>query len=232
MDRCGDDPDLRPTGRCRAGAVRADEARAGATGRLDDRDHVEGRDALGDAEDRGDAGGYGLEDRVGGARCRDENATGVRARLGDGFGDRVEDRDAPVEGPLTALAGRHARDDLRPVRLHGPGMELALAAGDPLDDEPGVVADEDAHAALAAFAAATAFAAASSSEDAVSNRAARRRSAASSAFVPTIRTIIGTLRPCWARASMSPRATSSPRVIPPKMFTRMASTFPSARMSR
>ena len=31
---------------------------------------------------------------------------------------------------------------------------------------------------------------------------------------------------------MRPRATSSPRVIPPKMFTRIASTFGSARMSR
>ena len=40
------------------------------------------------------------------------------------------------------------------------------------------------------------------------------------------------VRACWARASMSPRATSSPRVIPPKMLTRMASTLGSARMIR
>ena len=59
-----------------------------------------------------------------------------------------------------------------------------------------------------------------------------RSRAASSAFVPTIRTTIGTSRSWTARASMSPRATSSPRVIPPKMLTRIARTFGSARMRR
>ena len=59
-----------------------------------------------------------------------------------------------------------------------------------------------------------------------------RSTAASAAFVPTIRTTIGTSRSCWARASISPRATSSPRVMPPKMFTRIASTFGSARIRR
>ena len=47
--------------------------------------------------------------------------------------------------------------------------------------------------------AATAWAAASSSEDAVTNCASSRRTAASAAFVPTIRTTIGTSRSCWAR---------------------------------
>ena len=39
-------------------------------------------------------------------------------------------------------------------------------------------------------------------------------------------------RPAGARASISPRATSSPRVMPPKMFTRIALTFGSARIRR
>ena len=38
--------------------------------------------------------------------------------------------------------------------------------------------------------------------------------------------------PARARASTSPRATSSPRAMPPKMLTRMARTIGSARMSR
>ena len=76
--------------------------------------------------------------------------------------------------------------------------------------------------------AATAFAAASSSEVAVAKLRLLEQAAASAALVPTIRTIIGTSRSWTARASIRPRATSSPRVMPPKMLTRMASTFGSA----
>ena len=50
----------------------------------------------------------------------------------------------------------------------------------------------------APFDAATAFTAASSSDVAVSKCASSRRAAASAAFVPTIRTTIGTSRVCWA----------------------------------
>ena len=64
MDRARDDADLGPARRRRAGAVRADQPRAGGADRGDDRDHVERRDALGDAEDRADPGGGRLEDRV------------------------------------------------------------------------------------------------------------------------------------------------------------------------
>ena len=78
----------------------------------------------------------------------------------------------------------------------------------------------------------TAFAAASSSEAAVAKCASSRRTAASAALVPTIRTTIGTSRSWTARASIRPRATSSPRVMPPKMLTRIASTLGSARMIR
>ncbi len=49
-----------------------------------------------------------------------------------------------------------------------------------------------------------------------------RRSGRSSAPIGT----------CPERASIRPRATSSPRVMPPKMLTRMAFTFGSARMRR
>ena len=131
----------------------------------------------------------------------------------------------PSSAVWPPLSGRHAGHDRGAVGLHGTGMELALTSGDALDHEPRVAPDEDAHRLPSPADAATAFAAASSSEVAVSNFAAWSSSAASAAFVPTMRTTIGTARVCWARASISPRATSSPRVIPPKMLTRMALTF-------
>src|SRR4029079_19076322 len=145
--------------------------------------------------------------------------------------DGVEHRDTPVEGRLAALARRHAGDERGPVLEHRPAVELALEAGDALDDEARVAVDEDAHAATP-LAAATAFAAASSRLCAVTKLAASSSSAASAAFVPTILTTIGTSRSCWARASIRPRATSSPRVMPPKMFTRIALTLASSRISR
>ena len=124
-----------------------------------------------------------LHDRVRRAAGRDEDAGRVRAGLADRLGDRVEDRHRPVEGGLAALARRDAGDDPGAVLLHRPAVELALAAGDALDEEPRLGPDDDAHAA-APRAAATAFAAASSSEAAVAKCASSRRTAASAAFVP------------------------------------------------
>ena len=89
----------------------------------------------------------------------------------------------PVERGLAALARRHAGDDPGAVLLHRPAVEVALATGDALDDQPRLGPDEDAHAA-APRDAATALAAASSSEAAVANWASSSRTAASAAFVP------------------------------------------------
>ena len=91
------------------------------------------------------------------------------------------------------LPGRHAGHDPGAVGLHRPAVELALATGDALDQQPRVGPDDDAHAA-APRDAATAFAAASSSELAVAKCACSSRTAASAALVPTIRTTIGTSR--------------------------------------
>src|SRR4029079_17501314 len=198
---------------------------------LDDRDHVERRDPLRDAEDRLDSGRGGFHHRVGGAGSRHEDARGVGAGLADGVGHRVEDRNASVERRLAAFARGHPRDDLGAVLEHRLAVEGSFAAGQAVHDGPAGSIDEDAHA-TAAFDAATAWAAASSSVSAVWNCASRRRTSASAAFVPTIRTTIGTSLACCARASMSPRATSSPREIPPTLFTRIALTLVSARIRR
>ena len=136
VDRARDDPDLGPAGRGRAGAVRPDQAGAGRPDHLDDRDHVERRDALGDAEDRPDPGGGRLHDRVRRAGRRDEDARRVGAGLADGVGDRVEHGHPAVQRGLAALAGRHPGDDLGAVLEHRGAMERALAAGQAVDDDP------------------------------------------------------------------------------------------------
>ena len=43
------------------------------------------------------------------------------------------------------LPGRHAGDEVRPVRAVAQAVEAALAAGQTLDDEPRVVVDDDRH---------------------------------------------------------------------------------------
>ncbi len=61
--------------------------------------HVHGGDALGDRNYGFDARVVSLENRVGGERRWDEHHRGVRAGLGHGLGDGVEDRDALDIGP-------------------------------------------------------------------------------------------------------------------------------------
>ena len=130
---------------------------------------------------------------------------------------------AAVERGLAALARRHAGDDPGAVGLHRAGVEVALAAGDALDDEPRLGSDEDAHAAALPRDAADGLG------RRLVQRGGRREVGLPRAgrpprprSCPTIRTTIGTSRSWTARASIRPRATSSPRVIPPKMLTRMA----------
>ena len=57
----------------------------------------------------------------------------------------------PSSARLAALAWRHAGDDPGPVCRHRPGVEVAFAAGDALDDEPRIAVDEDAHRREAAI---------------------------------------------------------------------------------
>ena len=140
-------PTFARPGRRGARAVGADESGARRLQERDDAQHVQRRDALGDAEDRADAGRDRLQHRVRRARSRNVDDARVGAGLTDGLGDGVEDRHRAVDGAQAALAGRHAGDDLRaPRRDHLAGVELALAAGDALDEQPRVAADEDAHA--------------------------------------------------------------------------------------
>ena len=65
------------------------------------------------------------------------------ARLRDGIGDGVEHRHAL--DVLAALAGRHAGDELRPVRAVPQPVERPFATRQPLHDELRVLVDDDRH---------------------------------------------------------------------------------------
>ena len=105
--------------------------------------HVDRRNAFGDADGQRNLGVGRFHDRVGRKRRRHEDHRRVRARLADGVVHAVEDRPAFVR--RAALAGRHAADDLRAVRGGRLGVERAFAAGQPLDDQPRVFVEKDCH---------------------------------------------------------------------------------------
>ena len=139
----GDDPDVRLARRERARAVRSEHRDPLRPDVVVDPQHLVGRDVLGDADHRPDAGVDRLVDRVGREPTRHEDERRVRLGLGHGIANRVEDRNPGHV--LAALARRDARDDVRPVVAVAHGVERALRAGDALDDEPRLVADDDRH---------------------------------------------------------------------------------------
>src|SRR4029079_14216741 len=114
-------------------------------------------------------------------------------------------------------------------------VERAVAAGDALHDHRGLVIEEDAHAPLAALgvtgeASCTAFCTASSMSDDAENPFSCKIFIAISSLVPVSRMTIGTLSGfCFVAVTM-PFATSSVRVMPPKMLNRIAFTLASAVM--
>src|SRR5436189_176072 len=182
-------------------------------------EHVVHRDALGDAHDELDAGVGGFHDRVGRERRRHEDHRRVGARLGARLGDAVEHRNAFHH--LAALARRHPAHDLGAVVAAAEGVELALFAGDALDDETGVVVDPDRHLYIPPRAAATAFSAAEAMSSATMNLklALRRISRPCSTLVPSRRTMTGSLTlPSSSIAPTTPLAILSVRAMPPKML--------------
>src|ERR1700757_2296200 len=134
--------------------------------------------------------------------------------------------------PGAAFAWRHTADHLGAVGDRLLGVEGALGAGDPLADHLGRGVDEDRHQA-ASLTAVTTFCAASARFSAVkigSPDCCRMR-LPSSTLVPSRRTTSGTCRLTSRAAATTPSAITSQRMIPPKMLTRMPSTFGSLRIS-
>src|SRR2546428_471655 len=128
---------------------------------------------------------------------------------------------------LPAFAGCGARPHLGAVADHLPRVERSVAAGNALHHQAGLLIDEDAHAA---FALATACFTASSMSVSAGKPACVRIWTASSSLVPVSRMTSGTLSGNWRVAWTMPLATSSQRVMPPKMLNRMARTLGSAVM--
>ena len=140
------DADVALPGADDAGTVRTEQPGAGEL--LDqpvvgDR-LVLGRDALGDADDEGDAGLGRLDDGVGRAPWRHRDERCRRAGLLHRFGHGGEDRDAL--DLLTAPLRVGAAHDLGAVRLVAQAVEEPLARrADALDHDLGRLVDEDAH---------------------------------------------------------------------------------------
>src|SRR5262249_32536145 len=142
------DADLAGVGGEHARAVGADETRPGAIERALHLDHVEHRNALGDAHDERYLGVDSLKDCIGGEAWWHIDRCGGGARLLLGLHDRLEDRHARKLriGMLGAsLAGGHATHDLRAIGQRLLRVEGPLAAGDALADNPGRLVDKDGH---------------------------------------------------------------------------------------
>ena len=132
-----------------------------------------------------------------------------------------------------ALARRDAGDDLRAVVAVAGRVERALAARDALHDEARLGCHEDGHlrrlpCELDRAPRGVEHRALDGTGWAGSRR--RRSWRPSSSDVPSSRTTIGTRTSSRSSASRMPRATSSQRVMPPKMLKRIDRTFVSERM--
>src|SRR5205085_1631059 len=157
----------------------------------------------------------------------------AEAALGQLVADLVGQRARARDDADVALAEERGRDD-PDVRLAGRQHAGAVGA-----DEPGVrmsllevVVDQNAHA----FASSTTFSAASFIVAAVctlGRAASARMRRPSSSLVPSRRTTNGTVivSPSWLKASIRPLATSSQRVMPPKMLNSTAFTDSLERMT-
>ena len=165
---------------------------------------------------------------AGGGLGRHRDERGVGAGGGHRVGHGVEDRDAL--DVLAALARGHAGHDLRAVVPVAQAVEAALAAGEALHDHLGVLVDEDGHGCLLRRwrgrrrrGAASSMVGLEISRTSGMPASARMRRP-SSALVPSRRMTIGARRSTRDSASTIPLATSSPRVMPPKMLMKIERT--------
>src|SRR5690606_2262072 len=222
------DADLALAGGNDARAVRPDQAYAQLVAANLGIQHVEGRDAFGDAHDQLDACVGRFQDGVLAEGGRNVDHGRVGASGFHSLGNGVEHRQAQVSG--AALARRHTADHLGAVGNRLLSVEGTLGAGDALADYLGVLVDQDAHylpsAALTTWTAASVRLVAAMMFRPLSASTL----APSSALLPSRRTTTGTLTPTSFTAPMMPSAIMSQRTIPPKMLTRTAATLLSDRM--
>ena len=126
-----------------AWAVRADQDHAQLVALDLGFEHVDGRDAFGDADDQLDAAHGRFKDRVLAERSRNVDHAGGGASLLNCFTHGVEHRQIQVSG--AAFARSHAANHLGAVGDGLFGVESTLRAGEALADNFGVFIDQDAH---------------------------------------------------------------------------------------
>lgn len=142
MNAGGHNADFAFAWRNDARAIGADQANAARLNIMKGFDHIQRRNAFGDADDQGDARVGGFHNRVGGERRRNVNDGHIRAGFFDGVGDRIEDRKAFVR--RAAFAGRDAADNVRAVIAHLQGVESSFLAGESLDNQTSVFINQNA----------------------------------------------------------------------------------------
>src|SRR2546426_606815 len=196
--------------------------------------HVLGGDAVRDGHDQPDPRVRGFHDGVGAERRGDEDEARHGSRVRHRFLRGVEHGPAEMGG--AALPGRDAAHDVGAVRDHFLRVERPLVAREALDDDVGLLVEQDTHVAptRAASRAATTRSAASDSVSAVriSSPLSFRIRRPSSTLVPASRTTSGTGTRTSRTAWTTPCATQSQRLIPANTFTRIALTLRSESTSR
>ncbi|MND44866.1 hypothetical protein D3C80_357150 [compost metagenome] len=126
-----------------AWAVRADQGNTQLVALDLGIQHVQGRNAFGDADDQLDAAESRFQDRVFAERSRNVDNRSVSTGSRNGFFNGVEHWQAQVSG--AALAWGHAANHLGAVGDGLFGVESTLRAGEALADDFGVFIDQDAH---------------------------------------------------------------------------------------
>ena len=137
------DADLAFARRNDARTVRPDQPRFPSLEEVARANHVESRNAFGDADDQFDAGVRRFHDRVGGERRRNEDHGRVGSGLAARFFNGVEDVDAFV---LDAAFSRGDSANNVGAVLDGlKRMKRTFAAGDALNDQSRIFINEYAH---------------------------------------------------------------------------------------
>ncbi len=139
----GHDADLAFAGRNDSRTVRADQARAAVLQKLPCANHIERRDAFGDADDQFDFRIGRFHDRVGRKRGRHKNHRGIGAGFVRCLLHSIENGPAFVRG--AAFARRNAADNLRAISGAGLGMERAFAPSQTLHDQSSSLISQDCH---------------------------------------------------------------------------------------
>src|SRR5215813_5965967 len=216
------DADFAFAGRNDARAIRTDEARFITIDRQRNANHIENRNAFGNADDERKRSVGCFENRVSCVWRWNENDRGICARGFCGFCNSVK------YGALKMLRAAFARsdtaDNVRAVFNHLLRVKRSLAAGKSLHDEARFFVDENAHRAPPASA--TTFCAPSFMPLAIMKLSPKSRRICwpCSTLVPSIRTTTGTFNWSSFAAATTPVARTSQRRMPPKMLMNTART--------